>query len=104
VRLISDDPAFETPGTEAAEAAGGRPDTPEPPPDIMADLEFLRHHWGSAYLIGADGGGYTADRRDGKGATLTAPDPDGLCCKIQADYTADPVSKDLAQDLLRDRP
>ncbi|HEX5295412.1 MAG TPA: hypothetical protein VFW50_00260 [Streptosporangiaceae bacterium] len=70
-------------------------------PDILGDLEFLEHHWGSAYLIGARGGGYTADRRDGKGGTLSAADRDGLMDAIQADYEADPVSRDLAQDVLR---
>jgi hypothetical protein len=73
-------------------------------PDILDDLEFLEYHWGSAYLVAAGGGGYTADRRDGKGATLAATDRDGLCRKIQADYTADPVSRDLARDLVRDLP
>jgi hypothetical protein len=73
-------------------------------PDILGDLEFLEYHWGSAYLVAAEGGGYTADRRDGKGATLAAADRDGLCRKIQADYIADPVSRDLARDLLRDLP
>ncbi len=74
------------------------------PPDTAGDLEFFEHHWGSAYLFGASDDGYTADRRDGKGATLSAADRDGLLRKIQADYTADPVSRDLAQDLLRDLP
>jgi hypothetical protein len=73
--------------------------TPPDGPDIMADLEFLEYHWGSAYLIGTEGSQYTAERRDGKGAPLAAADPDELCCKMQADYTADPVSKDLGRDL-----
>ena len=60
---------------------GGRDGT-----DVLGDLEFLSHHRGEAYSISATGGGYTAIRRDGKGGTLAA---------------ADPVSRDLAQDLLR---
>ena len=64
-------------------------------PDILGDLEFLEHHWGSAYLIGAEGGQYTADRRDGKGGTLAAADRDGLLDKIQADCDADPVPRYL---------
>lgn len=75
-----------------------------PAPDIVGDVEFLQYHWGDAYLIAAAGGRYTADRRDGKGDTLTAPDRDGMMDKIQADYTADPVSRDVAQDFLRDLP
>ena len=69
-----------------------------PPPDgtdTLGDLEFLKYHWGEAYLIGAGDGQYTADRRDGQGATLAAADRDGLARKISADYTADPVSRDL---------
>jgi hypothetical protein len=99
VRLISDDPAFRTPGTEVAGAACRHRGTPEPAPDIPGDLEFLEHHWGSAYLVGAADGGYTAVRRDGRGLRLAAADRDGLCCKIQADYTADPVSRDLPEEL-----
>jgi hypothetical protein len=84
VRPISDDPAFSGPG--------GR--------DILGDLEFLGRHWGSAYDIGSGGGEYTAERRDGRGTKLAAADRDGLCRKMQADYTADPVSRDLGRDLL----
>jgi hypothetical protein len=75
--------------------------TPPDGPDILSDLEFLEHNWGSAYLVAARDGGYVADRRDGRGSTLAAPDRDGLCSKISADYQADPVSRDLAQDLQR---
>lgn len=95
MRLISDDPAFRTPGTEAAGAACRHRGTPGAPPDILGDLEFLEHHWGSAYLIGTEGSGYSAVRRDGKGAELAGPDRDGLIREIQADYAADPVSRDL---------
>lgn len=64
-------------------------------PDIPGDLEFLEYHWGSAYLIGREGGQLTADRRDGQGSTLTDPERDGLRRKIAADYTARPVPRDL---------
>ena len=64
-------------------------------PDIADDLEYLRHHWGSAYLIGREGGQLTADRRDGQDETLTDPERDGLRRKIAADYTASPISRDL---------
>ncbi len=67
----------------------------KPPPDILGDLEVLEHHWGEAYAIGAGDGGYTADRRDGRGATLAAADRDGLLAAMQADYAADPVPRDL---------
>jgi hypothetical protein len=86
--MVSDDPAFSAPG--------GR--------DILGDLEFLGHHWGDAYVIGAEGTRYTADRRDGNGTTIAAPDRDGLMDAIKADYEASPVSRDVAQDLLRGRP
>jgi hypothetical protein len=64
-------------------------------PDIVDDLEFLEHHWGSAYLIGRQGGEYTAVRRDGHGGTLADPGRDGLAGKIAADYAARPVTRDL---------
>jgi len=58
-------------------------------------LEDLRHHWGSAYDIGASGGMYTARRRDGKGAILADALPEGLRLQIVADYRANPVPRDL---------
>jgi hypothetical protein len=64
-------------------------------PDILGDLEYLEYHWGSAYLIGREGGQLTALRRDGRGGMLTDPDRDGLVRKIAADYTARPVPRDL---------
>ena len=59
------------------------------------ELDELRFHWGSAYDIGADGGVYTARRRDGKGGTLTDSLPEGLRLRILADYAAMPVPRDL---------
>ena len=38
---------------------------------------------------------YTAQRRDGKGGTLTDPLPEGLRLLILADYAAMPVPRDL---------
>jgi hypothetical protein len=64
-------------------------------PDILGDLEYLEFHWGSAYLIGREGGQLTAARRDGRGGTLTDPDRDGLVRKIADDYIASPVPRDL---------
>jgi hypothetical protein len=60
------------------------------------ELDELRFHWGSAYDIGAVGGVCTARRRDGKGAPLTDPLPEGLRLRIQADYEAMPVPRDRA--------
>ncbi len=65
-------------------ACGGQPD----------ELDELKYNWGSAYEIAADGGVCTATRRDGKG-TLADPLPEGLRLRIQADYTAMPVPRDL---------
>ena len=64
--------------------------------DDTGALDELRFHWGSAYDIGAAGGMYTARRRDGKGAPLTDPLPEGLRLRIQADYEAMPVPRDAA--------
>jgi hypothetical protein len=65
------------------------------PSDILGDLEYLEHHWGSAYLIGHAGGQYIAERRDGQGGKLTAAYGDGLAKLIAEDYDASPVSRDL---------
>ena len=62
--------------------------------DATRALDELRFHWGSAYDIGADGGAWTARRRDGKGAPLTDPLPEGLRLRILADYAAMPVPRD----------
>ena len=61
----------------------------------VGELEELKFHWGDAYYIGADSGRYTARRRDGKGAPLADPLPEGLRLRIQADYAAMPVPRDL---------
>lgn len=91
MRLVSDDPAFRKPDAEARAVTA----VPDAQADTLGDLEFLDHHWGDAYVIGAEDPEYTALRRDGRGAKLTAPDRDGLADKIGADYNADPVSRDV---------
>ncbi len=58
-------------------------------------LEELEFHWGSAYDIALVDGVWTARRRDGRGGTLADPLPEGLRLRIQADYAAMPVPRDL---------
>jgi hypothetical protein len=58
-------------------------------------LDELRFHWGSAYDIALVDGMWTAQRRDGRGGTLADPLPKGLRLRIQADYAAMPVPRDL---------
>ena len=58
-------------------------------------LDELEFHWGSAYHIAVTGGMYTARRLDGKGVPLADPLPAGLRLRIQADYAAMPVPRDL---------
>jgi hypothetical protein len=58
-------------------------------------LEELEFHWGSAYDIVIADGRWTARRRDGRGGTLADPLPEGLRLRIQADYAAMPVPRDL---------
>ena len=63
--------------------------------EIRAALDELEFHWGSAYHIAVTGGMYTARRLDGKGVPLADPLPAGLRLRIQADYAAMPVPRDL---------
>ena len=58
-------------------------------------LEELEFHWGSAYDIALVDGMWTARRRDGRGGTLADLLPKGLRLRIQADYAAMPVPRDL---------
>ena len=58
-------------------------------------LDDLRFHWGSAYDIDLDDGMWTAWRKDGRGGELADPLPEGLRLRIQADYAALPVPRDL---------
>jgi hypothetical protein len=60
--------------------------------DPLDELEF---HWGSAYDIALVGGMWTARRKDGRGGTLADPHPEGLRLRIQVDYAAMPVPRDL---------
>jgi hypothetical protein len=57
-------------------------------------LDEIRFHWGEAYHI-TRGRMWTAQRRDGKGGTLTDPSPGGLLLAIRADYAAMPVPRDV---------
>jgi hypothetical protein len=63
--------------------------------EIRAALDELEFHWGSAYQIAVVDGMYTARRMDGKGIPLTDPLPAGLRLRIQADYVAMPVPRNL---------
>ena len=63
--------------------------------EIRAALDELEFHWGSAYHIAVADGMYTARRLDGKGVPLADPLPAGLRLRIQADYAAMPVPRDL---------
>jgi len=58
-------------------------------------LEELEFHWGDAYEVAVADGMWTARRRDGKDGTLAGTGPEGLRRLIVADYTADPVPRDL---------
>ena len=58
-------------------------------------LEELEFHWGSAYDIAIANGMWTARRKDGRCGTLADPLPEGLRLRIQADYAAMPVPRDL---------
>ncbi len=61
--------------------------------DYDADLDELRHHWGSAYIIEHPGPDtWVAQRRDSR-QTLAAQSPESLLEKIRADYSARPVGR-----------
>jgi hypothetical protein len=68
-------------------------------PDLLpGSLEWLRWHWGSAYVIWrGTGNQFHASRRDGKGEGLTADDGETLRALIIRDYSADPVPRDLPE-------
>jgi hypothetical protein len=71
-----------------------------PPPEenlrpAAAALEELEFHWGSAYDVAIVDGMWTARRKDGRGGTLVDLLPEGLRLRIQADYAAMPVPRDL---------
>ena len=61
----------------------------------VGTLDELRFHWGEAYGIALVDGIWTARRKDGRGGMLTDPLPEGLRLRIQADYAAMPVPRDL---------
>jgi hypothetical protein len=60
----------------------------------LRDLDF---HWGGAYHVAAGTGGWVATRRD-DGRPLIAGSPDELRALILADYSAQPVPRDLRPD------
>ena len=62
---------------------------------MSGELDELRYNWGEAYDIGTDGGMCTARRKDGRGGMLADPLPEGLRLRIQDDYAAMPVPRDL---------
>jgi hypothetical protein len=57
------------------------------------DLQDLRHHWGSAYVITYHRRQWLAARHDTREA-LTADSADELRQKIRADYHEHPVPRD----------
>ena len=60
-------------------------------------LDALRWHWGEAYLIHCLAPGiWTAQRRDNR-ETLRAETPLGLREQIIADYSAEPVGREVRQ-------
>jgi hypothetical protein len=58
-------------------------------------MAALRWHWDGAYTFRREGSEWVADRADGLG-TLTAASPAELADKVQSDYTARPVPRDVA--------
>jgi hypothetical protein len=77
----------------AGEAAGGQQDE-DRAPFPQAALEALRWNWDSAYDIGFDREhGWTARRKDGRGALIEAGWPEELRREILADYMDMPVSR-----------
>lgn len=65
-------------------------------PELLARqaLEALRWHWDGAYEFRVQGGVWVAERTDGLGV-ITAPGAPELADKVQADYRARPVPRDL---------
>ena len=57
------------------------------------DLEWLRHHWGSAYDIAAEGDHWSAARLDGTGTPLAARSAAELRALIVENYTTRPVPR-----------
>ena len=72
----------------------GRAAASQPAEEVGA-LDELRFHWGEAYQIAIVSGMWTVERKDGRGGKLTDPLPEGLPLRIQADYAAMPVPRDL---------
>jgi hypothetical protein len=60
----------------------------------IAALRDLDFHWGGAYAIAAGSDGWVARRLD-DGEPLVAGSPEELRALIVADYSAQPVPRDL---------
>lgn len=60
----------------------------------QAALHDLDHHWGQVYDLAITRAGWVAKRLDNCCA-LVASGPDGLRDLIAADYSAEPVPRDL---------
>jgi len=58
-----------------------------------SSLNWLRWHWGSAYVIELRGNLYTATRRDDSAVVMTAVNAILLRERISADYQARPVPR-----------
>jgi hypothetical protein len=61
----------------------------------IAALRDLDFHWGGAYAIGIGEDGWVARRLD-DGQPLVAGSPEELRALIVADYSAQPVPRDLS--------
>jgi hypothetical protein len=59
---------------------------------LARDLEELRYHWSSAYMISWAGGHFVAQRRDTY-ATVSADSAGQLFLRIREDYFAHPVPR-----------
>lgn len=72
--------------------------------DWARPLDDLRWHWGDAYLISFfEPDVWVAQRRD-NGETLRADNPVDLRERITADYTAAPVSRQVADPTRPETP
>ena len=63
-------------------------------PRSAAALNDLDWHWGGAYDLAVTRAGWVAKRLDNNRALVVASSPEELRTLIQADYGAEPVSRD----------
>jgi hypothetical protein len=59
---------------------------------VPVTLEYLRYHWGGAYVVSQNGRRFFARRRDNQ-RTLTADSAEELLHAIRADYAAEKVPR-----------